>query len=89
MDAARDESFMREAIGEAALAASLGEVPVGALVVHDDRVVGRGHNLRERAQDLRRRMRRSTASLQQFVARPFFSGSHTRKLARRSVGGKQ
>lgn len=35
---------MREALAEAALAEAAGEVPVGAVVVHQGRVVGRGHN---------------------------------------------
>jgi tRNA(adenine34) deaminase len=46
-----DEEFMREAIVEAARAAARGEVPVGAVVVHEGRIVGRGHNLRETARD--------------------------------------
>lgn len=36
--------FMREALALADRAAALGEVPVGAVVVSADRVVGRGHN---------------------------------------------
>ncbi len=47
----RDERFMRLAIGEAAAAADAGEVPVGAVVVHQDRVIGRGANQRERLND--------------------------------------
>ena len=39
-----DEEYMREALAEAALAEAEGEVPVGALVVLDGRVLGRGHN---------------------------------------------
>jgi tRNA(adenine34) deaminase len=39
------ERWMREALAEARAAAAIGEVPVGAVVVVDDRVVGRGHNL--------------------------------------------
>lgn len=39
---------MREALKEAAKAARRGEVPVGAVVVKDGRVVGRGHNKTER-----------------------------------------
>ena len=39
--------FMREALEEAGKAYALGEVPVGAVVVLDDEVIGRGHNLRE------------------------------------------
>jgi tRNA(adenine34) deaminase len=39
-----DRRFMAEALTLAAVAALAGEVPVGALVVLDGRVVGRGHN---------------------------------------------
>ncbi len=39
-----DELFMREALSEAEKAKALGEVPVGAVVVCDGSVVGRGHN---------------------------------------------
>jgi tRNA(adenine34) deaminase len=42
-----DESYMREAIAEAQAAAALGEVPVGAVVVVDGKIVGRGGNRRE------------------------------------------
>ena len=35
---------MREALAQARLALAEGEVPVGAVVVHGDRIVGRGHN---------------------------------------------
>ena len=43
----RDEEFMRLAIEQAQLAAHLGEIPVGAVVVKDDQVIGRGYNRRE------------------------------------------
>jgi tRNA(adenine34) deaminase len=39
-----DEFFMREAISLAYSAECLGEVPVGAVVVHDGVIVGRGFN---------------------------------------------
>jgi tRNA(adenine34) deaminase len=39
-----DEAFMREALLLAGKAASAGEVPVGAVVVKDGAVVGRGYN---------------------------------------------
>lgn len=42
---------MREAIAEARAAEARGEVPVGCVIVLGDRVVGRGHNLRETLQD--------------------------------------
>jgi tRNA(adenine34) deaminase len=43
--------FMGEALKEAREAASKGEVPVGAVVVLDGRIVGRGHNLKESLRD--------------------------------------
>ena len=43
--------FMREALAEAARACELGEVPIGAVVVKDGEVIGRGHNLRETSND--------------------------------------
>lgn len=36
--------FMKEAIKEANKALELGEVPVGAIIVLDDEIIGRGHN---------------------------------------------
>lgn len=38
------EPFMREALGLAGRAAQAGEVPVGAVVVRDGQIIGRGHN---------------------------------------------
>jgi tRNA(adenine34) deaminase len=46
-----DESLMALAIDEARLALEHGDVPVGAVVVIDGEIVGRGHNERERRQD--------------------------------------
>ncbi len=46
-----DVRFMRAALEEAARAARLGEVPVGAVVVVDDRIVASGHNRRESDRD--------------------------------------
>ncbi|MBU0688641.1 MAG: tRNA adenosine(34) deaminase TadA [Gammaproteobacteria bacterium] len=40
----QDEDYMREALRLAALAAQAGEVPVGAVVVKDGEIVGRGFN---------------------------------------------
>ena len=42
---------MRAALREAAKAASQGEVPVGAIVVQNGRIVGRNHNQVERKRD--------------------------------------
>jgi tRNA(adenine34) deaminase len=47
-----DEYFMREALKEARKAFDLDEVPVGAVIVCQDRVIGRGHNLTERLVDV-------------------------------------
>ncbi len=42
---------MREALAEAAKAAHLGDVPVGAVVVHAGEIIGRGHNRKEHDRD--------------------------------------
>jgi tRNA(adenine34) deaminase len=46
-----DETFMAEALAEARRAEAEGEVPIGAVVVVDGRVAGRGRNARERLRD--------------------------------------
>lgn len=45
------ERWMREALAEAEAAAREGEIPVGAVVVWRDQVIGRGHNRREALAD--------------------------------------
>lgn len=42
---------MQEALAEARLALASGEVPVGAVVVLDGEIIGRGHNQRETQKD--------------------------------------
>lgn len=42
---------MREALVEAAAAAAMGEVPIGAVIVKDGQIIARAHNLREIAHD--------------------------------------
>jgi len=42
---------MAEALAEARRAAAEGEVPIGSVVVFEDRIVGRGRNARERLRD--------------------------------------
>lgn len=42
-----DQIFMREAITEAIKAAREGEVPIGAVIVFDNQIIARAHNLRE------------------------------------------
>ncbi len=49
---AKDEFFMRQALCEARKAYERDEVPIGAVVVFGDRVVGRGHNLTETLSDV-------------------------------------
>ena len=47
-----DERFMRMAIKEAELAASEGEIPVGAIVVCKGQIISRAHNLTETLHDV-------------------------------------
>ena len=46
-----DIKYMKMALAEARKAYQRAEVPIGAVVVCDDQVVGRGFNLREQTQD--------------------------------------
>lgn len=43
--------YMQEALAEAEKACALGEVPIGAVVVLNGEIIGRGHNLRETLKD--------------------------------------
>ncbi|SYX87075.1 tRNA adenosine(34) deaminase TadA [Paenibacillus alvei] len=45
------EYWMRRAIEEALKAEAIGEVPIGAIVVHQNEIIGRGYNLRETSLD--------------------------------------
>ncbi len=47
-----DTYFMHEALKEAKKAFLLDEVPIGAVIVYNDKIVERGHNLRESKQDV-------------------------------------
>lgn len=51
VEAEKDEKYMRMAIDEALRALEKREVPIGAIVVAGDRVIGRGHNLVETLMD--------------------------------------
>lgn len=46
-----DEKFMIEALKEAEKAYSIGEVPVGAVLVHEGNIIARGHNQVELLRD--------------------------------------
>ncbi|MFI3212672.1 MAG: tRNA adenosine(34) deaminase TadA [Eubacteriales bacterium] len=41
-----NEKYMKQAIKLAMKAYDLGEVPIGCIIVHDDKVIGRGYNRR-------------------------------------------
>ncbi len=41
-----DEAYMKEALKEAKKAASLMEVPIGCVIVQNDKIIARGHNRR-------------------------------------------
>ena len=47
-----DNHYMRQALVEAEKGASLGEIPVGAIVVCNDRIIARAHNLTETLSDV-------------------------------------
>jgi len=47
----KDIHFMRMALEEAGIALQEGEIPVGAVLVKDDRIIARAHNRREASQD--------------------------------------
>ncbi|MDX1617054.1 MAG: tRNA adenosine(34) deaminase TadA [Candidatus Promineifilaceae bacterium] len=46
-----DDDWMRQALAQAARAATEGEVPVGAVAVFNDQIIGRGYNRKESDQD--------------------------------------
>jgi tRNA(adenine34) deaminase len=46
-----DEKWMQEALRAARAALEADEVPVGCVVVHEDRIIGRAHNQRETLRD--------------------------------------
>lgn len=47
-----DEKYMCEALNEAKAALKDDEIPIGAIVVADGRIIGRGHNLTETLHDV-------------------------------------
>ena len=47
-----DEYFMKKALQEAEMAFEKGEIPVGAIIVIDNKVIARSHNLTELLNDV-------------------------------------
>ena len=46
MGTREDERYMREAVRQARKAYAPGEVPIGCVIVHDGKIIGRGYNRR-------------------------------------------
>ncbi|MCI1785847.1 MAG: nucleoside deaminase [Bacteroidales bacterium] len=46
-----DEKFMKEALREAHAAAEENEVPIGAVIVCGNKIIGKGHNMTEKLHD--------------------------------------
>lgn len=67
--AAPDEIFMKEALKEARKALDQDEVPIGAVIVSKGKVIGRGHNLTERLNDVT-----AHAEMQAFTAAASYLG---------------
>lgn len=64
-----DDFFMKEALKEAQKALELDEVPIGAVIVHGGRIIGRGHNLTEQLTDVT-----AHAEMQAFTAAANYTG---------------
>jgi len=69
LDIFSDEYFMKEALKEARKAFAEDEVPVGAVIVSNNRVIARGHNLTETLNDVT-----AHAEMQAFTAAAGFIG---------------
>lgn len=66
----QDDFFMGEALKEAQKALELNEVPIGAVIVHGAKVIGRGHNLTEQLNDVT-----AHAEVQAFTAATNYTGA--------------
>lgn len=49
--ATEDEKFMKLAIEQASIAGDNGDVPIGAVIVYKDQIIGRAYNQREQLND--------------------------------------
>ena len=65
-----DEHFMKEALKEAQKAFEMDEVPIGAVIVSNDRIIARAHNRTERLNDVT-----AHAEMQAFTSAAEFLGS--------------
>jgi tRNA(adenine34) deaminase len=52
MEVFTDEYFMQRAIAEAQKAMEEDEIPIGAVVVYENRIIGKGHNQTEKLNDV-------------------------------------
>ena len=50
-DKDKDEQFMRAAIDQAKIAEDNGDVPIGAIIVHQDQIIGKAYNQKEQLAD--------------------------------------
>lgn len=73
-----DEHFMREALKQAKLAYEVGEVPVGAVVVWDGKIISRGHNQVEQLND-------STAHAEMIALTAAFNGVGAKYLPEATI----
>ncbi|MDA9312475.1 nucleoside deaminase [Vicingaceae bacterium] len=64
-----DNYFMKQALNEANLAFDKDEIPIGAIVVHDFKIIARAHNLTETLNDVT-----AHAEMQAFTAAADFLG---------------
>lgn len=64
-----DEYFMKQALEEARKALLLNEVPIGAIVVYKDKIIGKGYNLTEKLNDVT-----AHAEMQAFTAAANYIG---------------
>tara|TARA_B110000046_G_scaffold25332_3_gene24839 strand:- start:32210 stop:32659 length:450 start_codon:yes stop_codon:yes gene_type:complete len=64
-----DNYFMKQALNEANLAFDKDEIPIGAVVVHDFKIIARAHNLTETLNDVT-----AHAEMQAFTAAADFLG---------------
>lgn len=64
-----DEYFMKKALQEAEIAYGKNEVPIGAVIVINERIIARGHNLTETLNDVT-----AHAEMQAFTAAADFLG---------------